>query len=102
MLYISIPLAQEKWYAIKFISTRLRASETMEDNYTDWCGPEVFKQLYSLRSPHVMRRPIMPNRAPVRASSGEGRGRVKSAGLSLVGKTRAGGKFRHARRIAYW
>jgi len=48
-------IVEEKWYAVKLIPARVRACETIEDNYEAWSGPEVFRQLKALRSPHVMR-----------------------------------------------
>lgn len=48
-------LAEQRWYAVKLVHGKVRAHETIEDNYEAWCGPEVFKQVRNLRSPHVIR-----------------------------------------------
>mmetsp|Transcript_82977 Transcript_82977/g.231514 ORF Transcript_82977/g.231514 Transcript_82977/m.231514 type:complete len:482 (+) Transcript_82977:95-1540(+) len=46
---------EEKWYAVKLIPAKARVNETIDDLYDEWSGPEVFKHLCSLRSPHVVR-----------------------------------------------
>lgn len=47
-------LNEEKWYAVKVIPAKIRASETIEENCEAWCGPEIFRQLMTLRSSHVV------------------------------------------------
>jgi len=47
--------ASGQWYALKLIPVQLRSSETVDDNYSNWSGPEVFQRLQSIRSPKVVR-----------------------------------------------
>jgi len=47
--------ASGQWYALKLIPLQLRSSETVDDNYSNWSGPEVFERLLNIRSPEVVR-----------------------------------------------
>lgn len=49
-------IKDERWYAVKLIHTRLRATETVDDQACkEWSGPEVFNILCQARSPHLLR-----------------------------------------------
>lgn len=48
-------LKDQRWYAVKMISTRVRAEETVEDNLEAWSGPQIFHKLHKLHSPHIVK-----------------------------------------------
>jgi len=48
-------LKERCWYAVKMISAKVRAEDTIDENYEAWSGPEIFNTLRGLRSPHVVK-----------------------------------------------
>ncbi|CAK8988725.1 unnamed protein product [Durusdinium trenchii] len=47
--------SSKQWVALKLIPMQLKASETVDDNHTNWSGPKVFQQLQQMRSSKVLR-----------------------------------------------
>eukprot|EP00435_Cladocopium_sp_Y103_P028622 s2705_g7.t1 len=47
--------SSRSWVALKLIPMQLKASETVDDNHTNWSGPDVFQQLQQMRSSKVLR-----------------------------------------------
>jgi len=45
----------KQWYAVKLVPVQLFDTQTVDDDYTVWSGPEVFEKLCRICSPHLPR-----------------------------------------------
>lgn len=46
---------EKQWYAVKLVPMELSSEMTVDDDFSGWCGPDLFHQLVNLRSPAILR-----------------------------------------------